>query len=145
MPDEERQLDEARLMELEESRAQERARAEAPAAKPVLPRINFIEAGLVIGFAATVDLLDYFVIGAIPVAGDALDLAAGGAIWLWVVLKGLSHNRSPLVSWSPWIATGVEIIPIIGDLPPSFTIDVLLILALNTEAGRNLVKIISPI
>ncbi len=108
-------------------------------------RINMVSGSLILGLALSADLADYLIVGAIPIAGDVIDIGAGAVIWFWVVTKGLNRGRSPLLSWIPWMASGIELIPLIGDIPPSFTISVLIIMALNTEAGRKLARTISPV
>jgi hypothetical protein len=124
-------------------------RTERVGAKTSIPsagtKINPVEMSIVLGFAILVDVADILVIGSIPVAGDVLDVLAGASIWLWVLIRGLNKNRGVLFSWGPWIATGVELIPFVGDIPPSYAISVMAILIANSQSGRKILKTISPI
>lgn len=140
---EEDQIDEERWMQLEESRhkASLRQKAKGRRQSKESSKINIIEGGLMLGFAIFMDLLDYFLVGLIPILGDILDIIAGAIIWLWVKVRGLDRVKPLLVSLSPGIATLVELFPVVGDIPPSFTIDVLFIIVLNTSWGKRLVKL----
>jgi len=154
MPETDPTTEENRLMELETQRHQAQTGNDTQEEKPrkEKPRegthINIIEGGFVLGFAIVMDLADYFIIGFIPILGDILDLVAGASIWLWVKIRGLDRSRSIFISWSPWIATGIELIPLIGDLPPSYTINVLVVIILNSKWGQafsKLLKVLSPV
>lgn len=138
--------EEERLIQLQSRRRQSQlARAAqkiSQAAARTGQRINPIIGGLIFGFAVLVDILDYLVIGSIPVVGDVVDLMAGGTIWLWVKI---SIGTPWYISWSPGIAALIEFIPFLGDLPPSFTMDVLFIWVMSTSWGQRMAKLISPV
>lgn len=95
-----------------------------------------IVAGLLILFIAFAsDLLDYFIIGSIPILGDIIDVAVWFVIWAWVWLGGLS--RPPFIMFSGLI----ELIPF-GDFIPTFTLLVLFLIFYNL-AGKKIVEKVS--
>lgn len=100
---------------------------------------------LMLGVAIVADLLDWAIVGSIPILGDIIDVFMGLTLWFWVKTKGLDTGKPWWVSWGPGIATGVEVIPFIGDIPPSYAIYVIIILVMNTEQGRKIMKTVSPI
>jgi hypothetical protein len=142
---EENHIEEERLMRLEQSRRPARLMGQAQAKREQAPQINIIEGGLVLGFVILMDLADYFVVGLIPILGDILDLITGAIIFLWVKTRGLDRGKPLFFSWSPGIATLIEFIPFLGDLVPTFTFNVLVIIALNTSWGKRLARVLSPL
>ena len=88
-------------------------------------RVNTFEAGIMLTLALVNDILDYFIIGSIPVIGDIFDGITWGVIVLWATFRGF--KRPPL-----WGLYGVaELVPFIGDLIPTYTGMVLFIVLYN--------------
>lgn len=156
-------IEEERRMELEMRRREADLERQArKASSRARPRIGLIGGLLILAFAIGVDVLDYLFLDKViplllaklgPVVAIAanriidfleklIDVFAGFVIWLWIKIKGLERGRSPFFSWSPWLATFVEFIT---SLPPSFTIDVIVIMILNSKWGRRMARILSPI
>lgn len=108
-----------RMMQLERARAQAAMREGSSRKnlssiyRQVPAHVNLVELILIGGFAGISDLLDYLIVGSIPIIGDILDLVTWFVIFMWIFLRGLK----PMMS----IAAGaVEFIPFIGDLPPTW-------------------------
>ena|SRR3989344_820195 len=90
------------------------------------PNVNMFFAGIVFLIAAINDTLDYFVIGSIPIIGDLLDGFTWGMIALWVMMENLERPPFALT------AGAIEFIPL-GDLIPTYTLQVLWIVAYNKK------------
>ena len=73
------------------------------------------------------DILDYFIVGSIPIVGDVLDGITWGAISAWVLFRGIDRPQSSL------FAGAIELIPF-GDLLPTYTLMVAGIVIYNNRA-----------
>lgn len=118
-----------RAMALREAQLNDAKAAEQKAAvrRPASKRVNTFEGGIILAFAAVSDiLLDYLIIGSIPIIGDIID----GVVWLtiaaWVIMKGL--QRPPMFL----AAGGIELIPF-GDLLPTYMLMVAGIILYNNS------------
>ena len=67
--------------------------------------------GLAFAIAVIADMLDYLVIGAIPIYGDILDLIVMGILFKLI---------GPLS-----LAGIIELVPVVGDLVPTYTVAVI--------------------
>ncbi len=92
--------------------------------------IGFVEGGLVAFVAIAADIIDYLVIGSIPVIGDILDIAVWFVIAIWVWSRRIQKPPASLFSGV------IELIPL-GDLVPTWTFMVLAIVIYNNHR-RNL-------
>jgi len=99
---------------------------------------------MILGFAIFMDIIDWLGIGSIPLLGDIFDLFAGAVTYFWVKIRGLDKKKPWFISWMSGGATLIELIPG-GDLLPSYTLAVILIMIFNTSWGRRGAKILSPI
>src|SRR3989344_1606517 len=75
------------------------------------------------------DLVDYLVVGSIPVVGDIIEVGIWLAIAIWVWLRAI--RKPPAVLFSGII----ELIPF-GDLIPTFIAMVLVIIIYNNALRR---------
>src|SRR3989338_4080458 len=89
--------------------------------------VGGVEAACMLAFAATNDILDYFIVGSIPIVGDVLDGITWGAISAWVLFRGIDRPQSSL------FAGAIELIPF-GDLLPTYTLMVAGIVIYNNRA-----------
>jgi hypothetical protein len=98
----------------------------------------FVSGIIVLLFALGSDILDYFVIGSIPVLGDILDMTVWLTIAAWVWFLNMEKPLYLL------FAGLIELIPFIGDFVPTWTIMVLIIIFYNL-GGKKIIKIVSPV
>jgi hypothetical protein len=98
------------------------------AAGPAVKKISNFEAGIMLAVAGASDLLDYLVVGSIPLIGDILDIIVWLAITAWVMMRGL--DKPPMFL----AAGGIELIPIIGDLLPTYILMVVVIILYNNSS-----------
>ena len=99
------------------------------------PTVNIVEGTLMLIFALMADVLDWLIIGSIPILGDIFDVIVWGIIYLWVKIRGFDQLSSRLNLG----ALFVELVPF-GDVIPSFTIAVLGIILLNSALGRMMMR-----
>lgn len=95
-----------------------------------IPHIDFMEGGLIVGVAALADLIDYLIVGSIPVIGDILDIGMWFLIALWVWTRGV---RKPPASLFSGI---VELIPL-GDLLPTWMLMTMIIIVYNNHERKK--------
>lgn len=117
------QSEQERRMLLEENRRQERifrskknesekAKKEAEKIKQSLPpKVNFVEAMTMVGFAFMNDFFDWLLIGSIPILGDILDLGTWFIILVWAWFRRL---KTPPAGFMAGI---IELIPFLDILP----------------------------
>ena len=94
-----------------------------------IPHIDFAEGFLMLFITGAADLVDYLVVGSIPVVGDIIDVGIWLAIAIWVWLRAI--RKPPAVLFSGII----ELIPF-GDLIPTFIAMVLVIIIYNNALRR---------
>lgn len=140
MNEENQQLEEGRLAALQASRKQSRAQAEDVDFAGSSTAAIGISGILMFGLAVGAQFLDWIGLGAIPIIGDAIDFLMGLTIWLWVKIKGLDTGKPWWVSGGPWMATGVQVIPFIGDMLPAYIASVASIMIVNSAYGRRIMK-----
>ena len=140
-------MEEERRMELTQAKhssAPAPSRDTAPQ-RTERPQVNMAAGEFMLIFAFFMgDLL-----GSIPYLGIVFNIMTGAAIYFWVKTSGLDHGRSWFLAASPWFATAMEallqlIFPPAAAFAPSYALDVLFILAMNSEPGRRFSKLISP-
>lgn len=138
------EMQEQRKMRLEMARLKTRVSKFAKSAEAAGTKINLVEGVLVLGFAILMDIIDWLGLGSIPLIGDIFDLFTGAVIYFWVKIRGLDQKKPWFISWMSGGATLIELIPG-GDLLPSYTLAVILIMIFNTSWGRRWAKILSPV
>jgi len=138
------EITEERKIRLEMSRLKAGARRFAAGVAAAKTEINLVEGTMILGFAIFMDIIDWLGIGSIPLLGDIFDLFAGAVTYFWVKIRGLDKKKPWFISWMSGGATLIELIPG-GDLLPSYTLAVILIMIFNTSWGRRGAKILSPI
>lgn len=84
---------------------------------PRAARIGAFEAGILLSLAAFNDILDWFIIGSIPILGDILDGVVWGGIAAWASFRGVKRPPGAM------FAGVIEFIPL-GDLVPTFILQV---------------------
>lgn len=89
-------------------------------------RVGVFEGGIMLILGASNDILDYFILGSIPVLGDLIDGFTWSVIAFWAMLRGLKRPRGAL------FAGALEFIPL-GDLIPTYTAMVLWIIVHNNR------------
>ena len=86
--------------------------------------------------AVIADFLDWLVIGSIPVLGDILDGIMFGIIGIWVISLMMRHYKLPTaIIISPIGGLLIELIPFVGDLPPTWAGVVWLIYSQSYKIG----------
>lgn len=95
-----------------------------------------ISAFLMLIFTIIADVLDFFLIGQIPVLFDIFDFIVWFSIWAWVYLTGL--DRPPAFIGAMFFGIFIEMLPFV-EFIPTYTILVLIILIYNT-AVKKVVK-----
>lgn len=93
--------------------------------------IGFVEGGLIAFIAIAADLIDYLVVGSIPVIGDILDVAVWFVIAIWVWSRGIQRPPAALLSGV------IELVPFIGDLVPTFIFMIFAIIIYNNYIRRR--------
>lgn len=121
-------LQEARLQEAKKQEAQPGHR------RTDGPRVGPIEGGLMGAFTAVNALLDYLVVGSIPIVGDILDGITWFVISMWVWMRGF--KKPPLFL----MAGAVEFIPG-GDLIPVYLAMVIVIVIYNNSPLKKLASV----
>ena len=124
------EAEDARAFELAQARAAAEETAAITVSAATAPRVGGFELGLMLGLAVFNDALDYFVVGSIPVVGDLLDGFTWGTIALWVTTRGLERPDYSLLMGA------IEMIPL-GDLLPTFTLQVLWIVSYNNKKAKS--------
>ena len=107
-------------------------------------KIGITAASAMLIFAGLVDLIDWLVVGSIPLVGDVLDIFTGLIIYFWVKMSGLDNAQPWYVSSLGGLGTLIELIPG-GDLLPTYIAAVLTIILANTSWGKKVTKFVSPI
>lgn len=140
--DQENQRDFERQTRLEERRAGDE-RKEGEGARRALsrlmrlrrsiPHIELVEGGLIAFVAVGADIIDYLVVGSIPVIGDILDVEVWFLIAMWVWSRGIKRPTAAMFSGI------IELIPF-GDLLPTFIGMVLVIITYNNSRRKLGVK-----
>lgn len=139
--DQEQERDFGRQMRLEEERVKdERGESEKihvlrrlARFRRSIPHIGFMEGGLMLFAAGLSDLIDYLVVGSIPVVGDILDIGIWSSIAMWVWSRGI---KRPLAALFFGV---IELIPF-GDLLPTFIGMVLGIIIYNNSRRKLGIK-----
>ena len=126
MPDETATIEDERTLALNQSRQSSEASAQSAEA-PAEPRVEAMEAMLIVGFALINDVSDLLIIGSIPVVGDIMDGITWFTIWLWAQSRGL---KQPFALKTSGI---IEFIPFAGDILPTYTFMALAIILYNNN------------
>lgn len=131
-----------RQIRLEEERAKDERR-EGEMARRVskrlmrirnsIPHVGSAEGGLMSFVAVVADIIDYLVVGSIPIVGDILDVAVWFMIAIWVWSRGIKRPTAAMFSGI------IELIPF-GDLLPTFIGMVLVIIIYNNSRRKLAVK-----
>lgn len=138
--DQENQRDFERQTRLEEGRAEDKKEEKGGMRRALkrlshlrrsMPHVGFVEGGLISFVAVAADIIDYLVIGLIPVVGDILDVAVWMLIAVWVWSRGIKRPRAALLSGI------IELIPVLGDLVPTWTFMALAIILYNNMVRRG--------
>lgn len=117
-----RQLRSGRLAE-EDGSLQPEEMEEASGGIPQKSHTVVFVLALIVAVAS--DLADIFIIGAIPLVGDALDAATGATLGVLFLSIGGRKKMRRLIPSA--IATLIEFIPLgITDIMPSYTIEVVI-------------------
>ena len=94
-----------------------------------IPHIGFVEGIPVFMAAGITDLIDYFIVGSIPIVGDILDIGIWAVIAMWVWLRAIQRPPAALLGGV------IELIPF-GDLLPTWMIMVLAIIIYNNSRRK---------
>lgn len=127
-----------KIAQLNENRFQEKTRNEneKKIRQPQKIKIRNFEAGIFGLFAVAADFLDWLVIGSVPILGDVLDGVMFGIIGIWVInLMMRRYKLSTAIVIAPVGGLLVELIPLIGDLPPTWIGTIWLIYAKSYKIG----------
>jgi len=126
MPDETTTIEDGRMTALNRSRQDSGSSAQS-ARTPAEPRVETMEALLIVGFALINDVSDLLIIGSIPVVGDIMDGITWFTIWLWAQSRGL---KQPFALKTSGV---IEFIPFAGDILPTYTFMALAIILYNNN------------
>ncbi|MBI5786958.1 MAG: hypothetical protein HY446_00180 [Candidatus Niyogibacteria bacterium] len=127
MPEEATAIENERLLEFNQSRMDAAEKTGGTRAEAA-PRVEMLEALLMVGFALINDIADLLVIGSIPILGDIIDAITWYVIYEWARTRGL---KNPLFLKTAGV---VEFIPFgAGDILPIYTLMVLAIILYNNN------------
>ncbi|PIR69587.1 MAG: hypothetical protein COU47_02420 [Candidatus Niyogibacteria bacterium CG10_big_fil_rev_8_21_14_0_10_46_36] len=135
---EENTIEQARSLALQERRAEQKKEQEKKrevqkimrqinAIKDSLPpKINLTESISMVGFALISDIVDWLVIGSIPILGDILDIVTWMIVGFWMWWRKLKRAPGSIE------AGIIELIPV-ADILPTWTAIVVLSILYNNH------------